>query len=534
MLETQLKTFIDSHVLKIKPLSKDANIAYFNAITTGKPEYYKEYEELALEIEKIYNNKEEFEIVKSYRKNINNIKDQKLKRQIIILYNSYLGSQGDINLIKKIVELSSKIEKEFNRFRAKINKKEYTDNEIKEILKKENSSSLLQQAWEASKKQGEIIEKDLIELVKLRNNLAKSLGFENYYEMSLELSEQNKNDIIKLFDELDKLTKQPFEKLKKEVDGILKKRYDIKELKPWHYHDLFFQEAPEIYKVDLDKYYEKLDVIKITEDFYKNLALPIDDVLKRSDLYEKPNKYQHACCMDIDREGDIRIVENVKNNERWMDTTLHELGHAVYDKYIDKDLPFLLRHAAHIFTTEAIALLFGRFATNPDFIEKYSKMSKKKKKIEDLNKIIKLQKLVFSRWSQVMLNFEKALYENPSQNLNKLWWDLAKKYQLLDFYRDKPDWASKIHFTTSPVYYHNYLMGDLLSSQIKFHVNNNILNKDKTWISNAKVGDFLKKFVFSPGKLYEWNEMIKRATGEYLTPKYFVEEFCSDNKFSIA
>ena len=41
------------------------------------------------------------------------------------------------------------------------------------------------------------------------------------------------------------------------------------------------------------------------------------------------------------------------------------------------------------------------------------------------------QLLIFSRWCQVMLRFEKGMYENPDQDLNKLWWDLVEKYQLL-------------------------------------------------------------------------------------------------------
>ena len=44
---------------------------------------------------------------------------------------------------------------------------------------------------------------------------------------------------------------------------------------------------------------------------------------------------------------------------------------------------------------------------------------------------LRLQQLVFSRWSQVMFRFEKSMYANPDQDLNKLWWDLVEKYQLL-------------------------------------------------------------------------------------------------------
>ena len=50
---------------------------------------------------------------------------------------------------------------------------------------------------------------------------------------------------------------------------------------------------------------------------------------------------------------------------------------------------------------------------------------------ETAAKMMRNQLLIFSRWCQVMLRFEKSMYENPEQDLNKLWWDLVEKYQRL-------------------------------------------------------------------------------------------------------
>ena len=78
------------------------------------------------------------------------------------------------------------------------------------------------------------------------------------------------------------------------------------------------------------------------------------------------------------------------------------------------------------------------------------------------------QLLIFSRWCQVMLRFEKGMYENPEQDLNKLWWDLVEKYQMVKrpAGRNAPDYGSKIHIVSAPVYYHNYMMGELFASQV--------------------------------------------------------------------
>lgn len=131
----------------------------------------------------------------------------------------------------------------------------------------------------------------------------------------------------------------------------------------------------------------------------------------------------------------------------------------------------------------------------------------------------------------VMYNFEKQLYANPDQDLNALWWEMVEKYQLVKKPegRNEPDWAAKIHLPLYPCYYHNYLLGELLASQLHHHITHNVLklesDKNVSYVGQKKVGDFLRENIFEPGSTYRWNKMIENATGEPLTPKYFVAQF---------
>ena len=138
---------------------------------------------------------------------------------------------------------------------------------------------------------------------------------------------------------------------------------------PWHYHDPFFQESPAVFDADLDAVYAKADILKLCRDFYAGIGLPIDDVIARSDLYEKQGKSPHAFCTDIDREGDVRVLANIVPNEYWMGTMLHELGHSVYSsKNIPQTVPYVLRGEAHILTTEGVAMMFERFSKSADWL----------------------------------------------------------------------------------------------------------------------------------------------------------------------
>jgi len=532
--EKQAGKFITAHVQEVRPLIIESSLANWTAANTGKSEDYDKVSELQLKIRQIYSNPEEFALVKSLKES-GQVKDIELARQVDWLYNSYLENQIGPELLKKIVELSTKIEKNFSTFRGKIGGEKVTNNKIKEILKTEMDSAKRKEAWLASKQVGPIVAADLIELIKLRNQAARKVGFDNYHTLSLTVSELDVKELDQIFDELEGLTRELFAKLKADLDGILAANYsiDLTEIMPWHYHDPFFQETPLVYELDLDAYYEDKDVKELTVKFYTGIGLPVESIIDNSDLYEREDKNPHAFCTDIDREGDVRILCNLKNNEQWMETILHELGHAVYDKYHDRNVPYLLRAPTHIFTTEAIAMFFGRLSRNAAWMQRMLGLSDEKRaEIEKIStKYAQLKQLIFARWAMVMYDFEKQLYANPDQDLNCLWWRLVEKYQFVEKpqARDEPDWAAKIHFTIAPCYYHNYVLGELLASQLHHHIVRNVLKLESdegvSYVNRKEVGEFLRKKVFEPGSVYHWDEMIERATGEPLTPKYFVAEF---------
>ena len=532
--EAELEEFITAHVEKIKPMSKEASLASWAAAISGKSEDYDKVSELTLKIRQVYSNPQEFAFLKDTKES-GQVTNAILARQLDVLYNNYLESQIAPELLKKIVDLGTKIEKNFSTFRGTIEGDKVTGNEIKEILKTQTDSDKRKQAWLASKQVGVEVAADIIQLVKLRNEAARKLGFDNYHTLSLDATEQDVEELDRIFDQLYELTNEPYAKLKAELDRILADNcgVTVTELMPWHYHDPFFQETPLVYKLDLDAYYEGKDVKELAANFYDGIGLPVESILANSDLYEREGKNPHAFCTDIDREGDVRILCNIENNEYWMEVTLHELGHAVYDKYHDRQVPFILRRPVHAFTTEAIAMFFGRLSRNPAWMQQMLGLTDSQRaEIEKVSgKYAQLKQLIFARWDMVMYNFEKQLYANPDQDLNSLWWRMVEKYQLVKKPqgRNEPDWAAKIHFTIAPCYYHNYLLGELLASQLHNHMTREILklesDKNLSYIGRRKLGDFLREKVFETGALYHWNEMIKRATGQTLTPEYYVEQF---------
>lgn len=525
--------FIEAHVERIRPLEKAVRLAWWNANVSGEDEDFKKSEQVQNKLDAALADREHFAELKELQEG--KISDPLLARQIDVLYRMYLEKQVDLELLKKMVAKSTAVEQAFNKYRAEVDGRKMTDSEVRKVLKESKSSAERRKVWEASKGVGATVEADLKELVKLRNQAASDLGFKNYHQMQLYLSEQSQEQVLKLFDDLDKLTREPFRAAKAEIDEKLAEQNGIStdQLRPWHYHDPFFQEAPAVFGNQLDEVYAKADILKLCEDFYAGIGLPIEDVIQRSDLYEKSGKSPHAFCTDIDREGNVRVLANIVPNEYWMSTMLHELGHAVYSsKNIPDSVPYVLRTDAHTLATEGVAMLFERYSKSADWL---GAMGVKVDDPQGFNKTgARLERnslLIFSRWCQVMLRFEKGLYENPDQDLNKLWWDLVEEYQMVKRPegRDAPDYASKIHIVTAPVYYHNYMMGELFASQVFDAMAREALKGSAKpladSVGNRRVGDYMRRRIFNPGRTLSWNELTKHATGEELNAKAFAADF---------
>ena len=125
------------------------------------------------------------------------------------------------------------------------------------------------------------------------------------------------------------------------------------------------------------------------------------------------------------------------------------------------------------------------------------------------------QLLIFSRWCQVMLRFEKACTRTrpgPEQALvgpgREVPADAPARRP------HAPDYASKIHIVSAPAYYHNYMMGELFAVPGPRRDRRDVLHgvdpSKAVYVGKKAVGDFMKKKVFDPGRSLSWNELTAR------------------------
>ena len=510
----------------LRPLDVAASSAWWDVNVSVGDETERRRVETELARSDMLADTELFAAVRAARGSANG--DPLVGRQLDLLHDAFLPNQVPSGIRRRIVELEVEVEATYARHRGVVGGKPVDDNAIARILRTSGDPAERREAWEASKSVGAAVAVDVRELARLRNEAARSLGFRDWFALSLATSELDEERLFATLAHADRVTAEPFADWKARLDERLGERFGcaVADLRPWHYDDPFFQEVPVEGGIDLDPVFTGRDLVDLTRRTYAGIGLEVDPILSRSDLAPRPGKCQHAFCIDIDRVGDIRVLANVADNHYWMDTMLHELGHGVYDAGFGADLPWLLR-TTHLIPTEGIAMLFGRLASDGEWLARVADMPADKAVIleDSLRASRAAALLAFSRWVLVMTTFERSLYADPDGDHDARWWELVARYQLVTppDGRRAADWAAKIHVATAPVYYQNYLYGELVASQLA-----EALRRECGGIvDRPEAGRFLVERVFRPGASVRWDRLVEQATGERLTAEHFARDLAA-------
>jgi peptidyl-dipeptidase A len=516
------QTLLDGAEETLRPLSVAAARAWWDANTDANEENERRRVATELALSDALADRDLYAAVSSARENG---ADGLVRRQLDVLHHALVPNQVPEALRHRIVSLEASVESRFARHRGVVRGAEVDDNEIRRILRESDDVAERREAWEASKTVGAAVADDVRELAGLRNEAARALGYRDWFALAIDTMEMSEERLFATLGECDALTAAPFATWKAGVDAELARRFGcaVDELRPWHYEDVFFQEVPVTGGLDTSHVFAGTDVVALARRTFDGLGLETASILERSDLYPRPGKCQHAFCIDVDREGDVRVLANVEHDSYWADTMLHELGHGVFDLGLGTSLPWLVRDT-HLTITEGIAIMMGSLAQDAAWLREVVGIDAEDAEALDagLRRQRAAEALVFARWVLVMTSFERAFYADPEADLSTIWWELVSRYQLVTppAGRSEPDWAAKIHVACSPVYYHTYLYGNLVAAQLRSALERGAGGL----VDRPEAGAFLAERVFGPGQSLRWDRLVEQATGEPLAATHLARE----------
>lgn len=428
-------------------------------------------------------------------------RDPHLKKRLQVLERFLLRER--IEATPEVFSLRNKINEDHIAFKPMVLGKEMQRSDVYEMLRKNPDRSKLKAAWMASSKLAQKIEKNVKQLMKLRNQHVNELGYETYDGYALLQNMIDKTELLNLYDELYRLS-EPF--LHAAVEEV-KEKLKIDQLQPWDVSYVMnqFVKPP-------DEHFPRDLIIPKTKDLARSFGFVPEELPILIKQFDIPFG---GLCFDIKIPTDMRILSNPRDGHRFYRTLFHEYGHALHGSSISQ-ASFAMKQDMGCFH-EGMARIMEYFASDEDWLRENTSIPD-----EEIKRFLKAHKvyhLLRLRNLIALSTFEYKAYDNPDRDLNKLWSQVRSKYLFVPE-NETPQWASESIFTTHPIYFQNYVIADLIAAQT-------IAYLKKTYgrlLNNTEVSKFLVENYYAPGASIDWQEKIKRATGQRVSAKSLVEE----------
>lgn len=441
------------------PFYEDLNCEFYKVIVDSK---YKE--DIINDFSKQFYNICK-DSIRSFSKDI--IKDLQEENALCSSYTKLLASakieyKGEINNLSSMMKYMSDKDKQIRIESTKAYYKYFEDNEEKfDIL--------------------------FDKLVKLRDKIAKKLGFKSFTELGyirMNRSDYNEEKIKKLREEVLEY-----------IVPLCSKLYD-RQAKRLNIEDFSFVDegiefingnatikGDEEYIINNGKkMYDEMS--KDTSEFFKYLS---ENELM--DLSTRESKAPGGYCTYIPNYNSPFIFSNFNNTSEDIDVLTHEVGHA-FQLYMSRDIPMYEINFPTLDSCE-IHSMSMEFITYP-WMDLFFKEDTKKYKFYHMSSSIK-----FIPYGVIVDEFQHRIYENPSMSPDErksIFRELEKKYlphrkyNDIDILEKGCYWFKQGHIFKNPFYYIDYVLAEVCAFQFLQKFNEDF---DKSWqdyLNICKVG----------------------------------------------
>ncbi len=481
-----------------------------------------------------------------------------------ILYKAADNPQTVADLVKQRIAAEAAASEKLYGFRFTLDGNELSTNAIDEILWTETDLEKRRAAWECSKTVGPGLRPILENLVHLRNETVRALGYDDFFSYEASDYAATADEMIARNEQVVAELRPLYRELHTWARHELAARYGrpVPDLIPAHYlPNRWGQEWGPMVTVEgfdldaalADKTPEWL--VRQAERFYVSLGFePLPDSFhEKSSLFPLPSgtaykKNNHASAWHLDLDHDVRSLMSVESNSYWYETVHHELGHVYYYlTYSNADVPPVLRLGSDRSYHEAIGTLMGLAAMQPRFAAAIGLVTGESKH-DPVQALLKeaLNAVCFIPWSSgVMTRFEYELYskELPPDQWNARWWELKKRYQGIvppfahgaPFAQGAPgvrgeefcDAATKTHILDDAAQYYDYALSYVLLYQLHEHIARTILEEDIhdcNYYNRKDAGAFLRALL-RPGATRDGKALLRETIGDHLSARAMLDYY---------
>ena len=432
----------------------------------------------------------------------NRSKDKILERKIDLLLREVLKAR--VSYEPEIFRLTNKINKKIQTFIPKLNGTDTTRSQLDDIIRKNPDRILREKAWWAEVNLGELIERDVIGLIKLRNQKARELGYNHYGEMILILEDINQDKLFILFRDILKHT----DKIWKNTIKDSREKLGIDIVYPW---DIKYYKYKYLNAVS-DHYFPKDGIIDNFRKLLKHFNIDLDKLPIQVTYQDIP---YGGICIVVEIGKDVRVLTNPNDGHHWYKIMFQELGHALHASMISNN-SYIISSGDPDFFWEGMACVIQQITSEREWLRDHFDLPEKV-----IKEFILQEKTKNYHWYRKIISdffFEFSIYQRQEGDLNRRF----REYSRDNLFIEIPTgivWPHDSIYISHPFYLQNYLLAEIIACQIIHYY-----KEEYKSIFHKEFLNYLKINYFEQGAMIRWDKKIKRGTRKELSADSLLKE----------
>jgi hypothetical protein len=344
----------------------------------------------------------------------------------------------------------------------------------------------------------------MLKLMLLRNAKARSLGFENFAELVLEVTDIGADWFYKFVETIEATTAEPYarllEKIKHEKGMSEIESKDIRNL--WGLY----------YVTSHGAQIDEENMNGLMKETIENIGIEYDDLNVEITEQDLPGGVGgQSLAIRIPDDFKVVVTDDLSFYDR-----VHEIGHGAQYTFTTVPYPVLKGYEWCLGSdcsaySEGMAETMAKFVCNDEWQIRYGGMGESAltTQKEILNEYFPL----YLRFMLMQAMYEIELYRDLTRDPKHVWQAVQEKYLTLGNSTFKPVPFANIIFVSYPIYVQNYLIADVISWQIHETLEDRF---GPAYVFESRVGTFLKEHFYANGEFYPWQMRLRKATGREL------------------
>ncbi|PSC69592.1 peptidase M3 [Micractinium conductrix] len=410
--------------------------------------------------------------------------------------------------------------------------------QLRNSMRTSDDEATRKACYEGLRSIGPFVAEKFAAIVKLRQQLARTAGFQNYYAMKLEQAEGFGMDV--LFGMLDglELDTRPI------MEGARKSLAEDKGeecLRPWN---IGYSLAGDVEK-KLDPYMSFESAVGVWARTFAALGIRYRDATMALDLCDREGKYSNGFChwpqpAYFKTDGtwvasrtnftSLATPSAVGSGKTALVTLLHEGGHAAHFANVLQRSPLASQERAptSVAYAETQSMFLDSLAGDAAWLGRYARNIAGEvlpwAVIEEKIRSVQPYESFMVRSMLSVPYFEKALYELPDDEVTA-----ERIVALADEIENSIEGGpaprplmSVPHILSdeSSAYYHGYCLAEMAVHQTRAH----FLAKYGRLVDEPRIGKDLAEVYWAPGNAEPYLSLVEKLTGAPLTAAAWVKE----------